>query len=232
MANPFDLLAPGRLDELRAALAAQPAAAAVRNAAGTSLLAQAVYVRNGEAVALIRAALPELAPHEAVMLGDAAAVRAALARGWDLNALAPDGFTPLGLAAFFRQPEIFALLLPLTSDVNQRARNPQQVAALHAATAARDIAMVEQLLRAGADPGLPQAGGVLPLHAAALHGDAAIVGLLLLFGAAPMAADDRSRTAVDFAREGGHPWLAARLAALAEGQPGPPPERREDQLSP
>lgn len=215
MADLFDLLATGRLPELRATLAADPAGAAARNGAGTSLLAQAVYIGNAEAAGLIRAALPALEPHEAAMLGEAGGVRAHLEAGWNPNALAPDGFTPLALAAFFRQREVFDLLLPLTRDVNRRSDNAQLVAALHAATAAREAGMVEQLLRAGADPDLPQAGGFVPLHAAARNGDSAICGLLILFGAAPTATTEDGRSAADLARDGGHDWLAERLAALS-----------------
>ncbi len=232
MANPFDLLAQGRLDELRGALAADPAAARLRNASGASLLAQAVYMGNAAAVTLVRAALPGLDPFEAIMLGDADAVRTALGRGWDANELAPDGFTPLGLAAFFRQGEVFDILLPLTRDVNQQAQNPQGVAALHAATAAREALMVEQLLRAGADPNLPQADGFLPIHVAAQHGDAAITGLLLLFGASPTATNGKGKSAIDHARDGGHAWLAERLSAIFAGSAEATRLHREDQLSP
>ena len=230
MANLFDLLAPGRLPELRDALALDPGEAKVRNASGASLLAQAVYMGNAEAATVVRDALPALDPHEAIMLGDTGSLRAAIDHGWDPNQLAPDGFTPLGLAAFFRQPEAFAILLPLTRDVNQQADNPQRVAALHAATAARDAAMVEQLLRAGADPNLAQAEGFLPIHVSAQHGDAAITGLLLLFGASPTAANGKGKSAIDHAREGGHAWLAERLAAIAAGTASR--LHREDQLSP
>lgn len=232
MANPFDLLAQGRLDELRDAVAADPAAARLRNASGASLLAQAVYMGNAVAVTLVRAALPDLDPWEAIMLGDADALRAALARGWNANELAPDGFTPLGLAAFFRQREAFAILLPLTRDVNQQAHNPQRVAALHAATAVREAGMVEQLLRAGADPDLPQADGFLPIHVSAQHGDAAITGLLLLFGASPTATNGKGKSAIDNARDGGHAWLAERLSALAAGGASISQLQREGRLSP
>ena len=215
MANLFDLLAQGRLHELRDALTLDPAAVWNRNAAGASLLSQAAYAGNFEAIAVIRAALTRLDPYESIILGDVDGVRAALETDWDVNALAPDGFSALGLAAFFKRPEIFDLLLPLTGDVNQRAANPQQVAALHAATAVREAGMVEKLLRAGADPDLPQADGFLPIHVAAQHGDAVITGLLLLFGASPTLPNAKGKSAIDHARDGGHDWLAERLAALA-----------------
>ena len=213
--DPFDAVSRGDVAALRDALAADPAAAASRNASGASLLAWAAYMRNPDAVASIRDLLPAIDPYEACILGEKARIEAALADGWDASALSPDGFTPLGLAAFFNEAEVFDLLLPLTRDVNQRAENSQRVAALHAATAARNAAMVERLLRAGADPNLAQADGFTPIHVAAQHGDAAITGLLVLFGASPTHRNSKGQNAIDHARSGGHEWLAARLEALA-----------------
>jgi ankyrin repeat protein len=209
----FDLLAHGRLDELQAALRADPSRASTRHPSGASLLAWAHYVGKPEAVPLIRPHIARLDPHDAIIVGDIDALTAALAAGWDGNARAPDGFTPLGLAAFFHRPAIFDLLLPLTRDVNEPAQNPQKVAALHAATAMRDARMVEALLRAGATPDQPQAEGVTPLHVAAAHGDMAITAMLVLFGAAPTLPDAKGKDAIAFAREAGHDWLAARLQA-------------------
>ncbi len=117
----------------------------------------------------------------------------------------------MALAAFFDNVEAFELLLPLARDVNQAAQNPQQVAALHAATAKRNIAMVDKLLRAGADPNQVQADGFTPLHAAAMHGDAAIAGLLLLAGADPRQAERQGRDGRD-ARPHGRARLAGRAA--------------------
>jgi hypothetical protein len=207
----FDALAQGNLDGLTEALAADPSLAAARHASGASLLAWAYYVGKPAAVPLIRPHVAVLDPYDAIIVDDVDAVRAHLAAEWDGNARAPDGFTPLALAAFFRRPEIFELLLPLTRDVNAPAQNAQRVAALHAATAMRDAAMAEKLLRAGALPDLAQADGFTPLHVAAQHGDTPVVALLLLFGADPRLANAKGKDAIAHAREGGHDWLAALL---------------------
>ncbi len=213
MSELFELLSAGRLPELGTALTTEPDPAALRHASGASLLAWAHYVGQPSAVDILRPFFPTLSPHDAIILGDREALDRALATGWDANERAPDGFTPLGLAAFFGRREIFDLLLPLTKSLDDAATNPQRVAALHAATARRDAGMVEALLRAGATPDLTQAGGMTPLHVAAAHGDAAIVGLLLLFGADRRKTDDQGRDAIAHARAGGWDWLADRLSA-------------------
>ena len=210
----FDLLAQGRLDELAGALDSDPALAGARNASGASLLAWAFYVGRPEAVDLIRPRVADLDPHDAIIVGDADRVREALTAGWDANALSADGFAPLALSAFFGRDEIFDLLLPVTADVNTPAQNGQKVAALHAATARRSTAMVEKLLRAGADADQVQADGFTPLHVAAQHGDGAIAALLVLFGANPRKHNAQGNDAITHARMGGHDWLAERLEAV------------------
>jgi ankyrin repeat protein len=207
----FDLVASRDNAGLQQAIADDKGAAAARNAEGASLLAFAGYNGNADAIALIRAALPSIDAYEAIIVGDLGRVKEAMADGWDGNALAPDGFTPLGLAAFFSRKDIFDLLLPITHDVNERAKNPQQVAALHAAAAVRAIPAVEKLLRADADANLPQQQGFVALHTAAIHGDALMAGLLLLFGADPALRDASGKSAADHARANGHEWLAERL---------------------
>lgn len=211
--TPFELVNGSKLDELARLLAAEPTLAATRNADGASLLAFCAYMGNAEALAMVRKALSALDPYEAIITGDRQQLETAIAGGWDPDTLAPDGFTPLALAVFFRQPELFDLLLPLTRDINAQAKNGQQVAALHAAAAVRDTGAVEKLLRAGADPNLPQQLGFVALHSAAMHGDAVMTGLLLLFGASPELADASGKTAADHARDKGHDWLAKRIEA-------------------
>jgi uncharacterized protein len=213
MSDVFQLIVDNDLDGLRHALSANPDIVTHRHQSGASLVAWAAYVGNIGAISAIRAYLPELDAYEAIILGEPTRLEAVLTAGWDANQLAPDGFSPLALAAFFDNAAAFDRLLPLTQDVNQKAANPQQVAALHAACSRRDPRMVELLLRAGADPNLTQADGFTPLQAAAQHGDAAIAGLLVLFGADPGMKNGKGQTAADIARAAGHDWLSDRLGS-------------------
>ncbi|CDP50843.1 hypothetical protein [Devosia sp. DBB001] len=207
----FESIRKGANEEVLAAIAKDPANAAQRNADGASLLTVAAYFGNTALVAALRNALPGLDPYEAVIVGDLEAVRSAIGEGWEPNTRSPDGFTPLALAVFFRHPEIFDLLLPVTRNVNDQATNSQQVAALHAAVAVGDQKAVERLLRAGADPNLAQADGFLPLHVTAQHGDTISTALLVLFGAQTTRPNSQGKTPADFARTGGHDWLARLL---------------------
>jgi len=217
MSDPFNLIAANDLEGLRTALAQQPDLARARHPGGASLVAWAAYMGNVGAISAVRALLPELDPHEAIILGDVERLKAALDTGWDANQLSSDGFTPLALAAFFDNAEAFDLLLLKTADVNAAATNAQGVAAIHAAAAKRNAAMVEKLLLAGADPDQVQQDGFTPLHAAALHNDLVTAGLLLLAGAAVGYKNAKGEDAAAIARAAGHEWLATRLAAMAGG---------------
>lgn len=209
--DPFVHLMSGDLAALDAALAAEPALAGAANADGASLLSFAHYMGNAKAAEIIRRHKPELTPYETLITGGD--VGDHIASGWNPNTRSPDGFTPLALACFFKNSAAFDRLLPLTTDVNERATNAQQVAALHSAVAVKDNAAVEKLLRAGADPNLPQQQGFRPLNTTAQHGDAVGTGLLLLFGADPTLATDGGETPAETARKAGHSWLAERLPA-------------------
>jgi uncharacterized protein len=211
MSSVFDMVAGNDLAGLEAALAANSALAVSRHASGASLVAWSAYMGNAAAIALVRPQLPTLDAYEAIILGDGAALEAAIAAGWDANRLAPDGFTALSLAAFFGNDAAFDRLLPLTDDIDRRAENGQQVSAIHAATARRNARMVEALLRAGANPDLAQQDGFTPLIAAAQHGDAVIAGLLVLFGADRELASSSGTTPAAEAQKAGHAWLAACL---------------------
>jgi ankyrin repeat protein len=210
MMDAFEAIGARNMEALTAALAADPGIVE-RSKDGATLLAFAAYVGNADAILAIKTLKPKLTPYETLITGGS--VAGFIAGGWDANARSPDGFTPLALACFFRNAAAFDELLPLTRDVNARATNAQQVAALHSAVAVRDNAAVEKLLRASADPNLPQQQGFRPLHTTAQHGDAMGTALLVLFGADPKIKSDAGETPADLARKAGHDWLAERLAA-------------------
>lgn len=76
-----------------------------------------------------------------------------------LNAYTEDGFPPLGLAIFFRHPELARELIERGAEVNAHARNQQRVAPLHAAVAVGDRVTAALLVERGADVNARQQGG-------------------------------------------------------------------------
>lgn len=130
------------------------------------------------------------------------------------NAWSPDGYPPVGLAAFFAGASTVRLLLDRGADVSAAARNAMKVQALHAAVAARDVDSVALLLERGADVNARQQVGYTPLMAAAESGRQDLVDLLLKHGADPSLHSEDGKTAGDLAREHGHVEVAARLSAV------------------
>ncbi|MCB9081463.1 MAG: ankyrin repeat domain-containing protein [Lewinellaceae bacterium] len=128
-----------------------------------------------------------------------------------VNQFAPDGFTPLTLAAYFGHSALAKLLLSVGADVNLATGNPMRVAPIHAAVASQAIAIVGLLLDAGADVQAVQSQGITPLHAAAHRGDELMVKTLLKAGAPAATRSDAGFSAADYAEQGGFPALATQL---------------------
>jgi ankyrin repeat protein len=204
----------GRRDEVERILDALPALLTARGAEEASPILLALYYRRPEiAEDFVRRGV-SLDIFEASALGDAGRVRELLAEDTGRHgAWAPDGFFPLGLAAFFGRREAVAALLEAGADPNAVARNPTKVRPLHAAAAAHDAEIVRALLEAGADPNLPQQVGFLPLHEAASEGLVEMARMLVEHGARTDVAADDGKIPADFARVKGHTELASWLDA-------------------
>ena len=206
----------GDLARVRDIVGREPARAAARDAAGVSALLLALYHRRRDVAEALLEADPPLDVCEAAALGRLERLRALLeADPAAANAWAPDGFFPLGLACFFRQPEAVRLLLQAGGDVRAAARNAMRVTGLHAAAAARSAEIARMLLEKGADANARQQMGYTALHAAAQHGDEALVDLLLAHGADPALRSDDGKDAAAHARDNGHDALARRLGSAA-----------------
>jgi len=120
----------------------------------------------------------------AAAVGDLPQLQALLAQHPEqLSAFAPDGFQPLGLAAFFGQAEAAAFLIANGAPVDQPSLNDRHVRPLHSAAASKQLEICRLLLDQGADINARQADGFAPLHAAAQNGDVELIKLLLDRGA-------------------------------------------------
>ena len=190
-------------------LSTEPGLAGARHTTGATPALWAVY-RNHPELAAIFLADREPDFFEACALGDTPRVRLLLGMDPEMHRQeSADGFSPLGLAAYFGHLQTARVLIEAGADVNHASRT-FQVTPLHSAVASRSAEIVELLLVQGASPNSSEAGGS-PLHSAASVGDERIVQMLLAAGANPRQPDRTGRTPADLAREHGHAELARQL---------------------
>lgn len=167
-----------------AALEADPSQAEAPTKMGVSMLMLALYYEVPGIALAIRSKLSKIDFFEAAAMGERAQISEALEGDPRLvDALAPDGFTVLGLAIFFRQPALAHYLILNGADVNLPAANARKVAPIHAACARQDLDTLRLLLNHSANPNLEQQGGMTPLMAARQSGNREMEELLLQAGA-------------------------------------------------
>jgi len=175
-------------------------------------LMQALYRNRTDIVQLFIDRGHELTFYEAAALGDLPRMRELLdADPSLLDAFGEDGFNALGLAIFFRHPEVARLLIDRGADVVAPARNAMKVAPVHAAATQGDREMMQLLLERGADPNARQQMDYTPLHSSAGRGDHETARLLVSRGADAHAKSSDGKTPADVARERGFNELAAWL---------------------
>lgn len=209
----FDAIKQGDRAAVERALAADPAMAAARDESGLSAVLTALYFHEPAIADLLLSHRPSLDVFEAAAAGDAERVRELVDADPSLvNAFAPDGFQPLGLAAFFKRPDVVRLLLERGADATTASRNGLAVTPLHSAIADEaSIEITRTLLAAGAPVNARSAQDGTALHTAAFVGHRAIVELLLEKGADPAARTTAGKTPADVARERGHAEIAQLL---------------------
>lgn len=201
---------------VRELLDQEPPLVSAQDTEGRTPILLALYFGHDALARFLRERAAELSVFESAALGDVEALRGNLAASPEAaNATAPDGFGPLGLAAFFGRLGAVETLLEAGADPNTPADNPSRVAPIHSAAAHRDaersLELCRLLLANGADPNVKQAGGWTPLHQAAAHGRMELVELLLARGAATQAVSDDERTPAQMAEAKGHAEIRTRL---------------------
>lgn len=215
----FSAVAEGDRARVEEMVSRDPALLEALDPQGRSGLLVAVYHGHHDLVNLLTERRPATDICEAAASGRVGRVRDLLRDDPGQSGFhSSDGFSPLGLAAFFGHAEVVEVLLEFGADPAERSRNAMNVTPLHSAAAHGDptvaLRLCELLLEREADPALAQTGGWRPLHQAASHGNLPLVELLVRYGADPSAESDDGRTPVDMAREGGHDEVASFLEAL------------------
>jgi ankyrin repeat protein len=209
MADEDELLAAVQKDDadrVRALLDRNPLVGRMRTPNGTLVLT-AVYHGATNALQVLLDRTPEdaLGLHEAAAIGNARRLKTLLGQSRTrVNAPNPEGFTPLGLAAFFGHLDALKVLLENGADVN--ATSPSRFAntALDAAVAGDHPNVVKALLAVHGNPNVRSEANFTPLHKAAEHGNLEIVRMLVEAGADPKATRDGGLRPIDDAQEKGH----------------------------
>ena len=121
-----------------------------------------------------------------------------------VNAHSPDGFTPLGLAAFFGHAETVEALLAAGAEVNLASRESMKMPPLGSAMAVQRNDIAQTLIEHGADVNGKAANDLTALHTAAARGNLEAAKLLLDHGADLNATSTDGKTPLQYAEELNH----------------------------
>ena len=141
----------------------------------------ALLLVAGTGTTSVAAEATDVRLRDAVRSGDIDAIQALLAQGVDVNALEPDGASPLHWAADAGDVRTAALLIK--SGANVSAGNDYGVTPLSLAATNGSPAMIEALIAAGANPDALLPTGETVLMTASYTGNPAAVKVLLAHGA-------------------------------------------------
>lgn len=179
---------------------------------GASLLLLSVYFGNDELTGFIADRKKEWTIFEATACGLIDIVKQILHNDpKQIDAYAADGFTPLGLASFFKHEALAEFLLKAGANPSLPSNNAFKVAPLHSAAASKNVKIAKLLIDAGADVNAKQQEGFTPLHSAAHNGDLEMAELLLKSGSKKYQTTEKGKTPYDYAAEIGHVELMKLL---------------------
>lgn len=198
----LDAATGGDVSKVKTMLAVDPMLARAKDENGVSVIMKATYYGKRDVVAALLESGVELDVFEAAATGRTKRLVELIEKDPSLaNAYSPDGFTPLGFAVFFGQPEVVTTLLNAGADINLPSRESMKVTPLASAAASKQTDIARLLIAHGANVNARAASGHIPLHEAAGNGNVEMVKLLIDNGADVNARTDDGKTPLDFAIE-------------------------------
>jgi ankyrin repeat protein len=208
----IDAATQGDVAKIKEMLAADPSLAQSKDQDGVSVILKATYYGKRDVVAALLASGVELNIFEAAATGQTDRVRTLIENDPALvNAYSPDGFMPLGLAAFFGHLETVKALLAAGAPVNAASRETMKMSPLGSALAAERNDIARALIDHGADVNARAENDLRPLHTAAARGNLESATLLLENGADIGAVTKDGKTAATYAEERNHPEMVEFL---------------------
>lgn len=217
----FTAIHANNLEGVHILVQAEPELLTAVSPSGLSPVLFAAYYQRPAILQHLIAAGAPLNIFEAAAAGEGERVRELLAdHPLLVNSVSPDGFSPLGLAAFFGREDVASQLLAQGADVNAVSQNAMGVQPLHSAVAGNHARLAEALIEAGANVNATQHGGFTPLMGAAQNGNAELVAFLLERGADATARTEDGRSAYALAAEENHESVLKLLPAEADQPEG------------
>jgi uncharacterized protein len=208
----IDAATKGDVSRVKEMLAADPSLAESKDENGVSVILKAAYYGQRNIVDALLASGVQLNIFEAAATGQTERVRELTKQDHALaNAYSPDGFTPLGLAAFFGHAETVNALLEAGADVKMASRETMKLTPLASALAVQRNDIARTLIEHGADVNAKGDNDVAPLHTAAARGNLESATLLLEHGADIGAVTKDGKTAISYAEERNHPDMVKFL---------------------
>jgi len=208
-----EYIAADDLAGIKTLLTQHPELATSNTSYHVSPLLLACYFKKPKSADVILGFLKEINLYEASAVGKFDAVAYLVQTNPDaVNSYAPDGFTPLGLAAFFGHLEVARYLVLKGADVNQPADNGFRVAPIHSSVAGNFTAITKLLIDSGANVNVVQQAGITPLHSAAQNGNLDILIMLLEAGASVDVRMEGGKLPADLARDKGFLEIADILS--------------------
>jgi ankyrin repeat protein len=204
----IDAATQGNVAKVKEMLQTDPSLAQSRDEHGLSIVLKATYYGMRDVVEVLLASGVQLNIFEAAATGQTDRVRTLIEQDPALvNSYSPDGFAPLGLAAFFGHEEIVDVLLAAGAEVSAPSREAMKLTPLASALATGQNQIARTLIEHGAHVNAKGDQDVTPLHTAAARGNIEAANFLLEHGADIHATTTDGKKPIAYAEERNHPEM-------------------------